>query len=767
MSLGLVIWPVLFVLSAAASPEASNRALQLPESGTAAEARAAVQCGTSSDTTERHRQLGDWVRARHRESSATRRPVPQNAETVRFENGIFVMATDEVVTPFDRPEDLEGSSLVFKRIDSERFLVQKVPLNYEEPAIVWRTFHGQEFDTRQLPFPFPFFDKVYDTVYLSSARAVFFGPPPTVSFDQYDDSQAVLQRVPLLAPFLAAYNLGTAAFGGLVVYVDPSGTTSATVTWRSTASPSDQDIQVTLYSNGDFRFSYRTIRPNSLPYPASGAVLVTSGAEPFYDLHTTLVSVSDPAGDVTGSIPEDQQGMVDIRSLSVNRIGDSDLLEVQIMVDEEFTPSLSPARSLGVSIQVWATEDDRSQNWMSFGVFSDGRQESGGIWPRNQPRGTIQGRVVRVQFLQSALTLSGPAAHVQVQLSYSGETTNAYDLTSATFAVENRFKHISTDLSALTSPTEMRGPIIETFMLPTVNLYGIWDRLKAQYGFASSAIDHVAVYQSFHTDLSLTSGIGGFAVGGNSGSDGVRPGSWVALPKAPTLLHMNSLDRYQDPFAPYPDPVDYNLLRVQTHEFAHRWLYFPLIQEDGEARNSMNSDGVHPNGGVHVPAAFNVFSSTDSSVMGGGYWTQVSPSTYAYTKGPIGLSWHELYLMGLAASEEVPDWFYLSGPGLGNPYWLPEGQYEVTARTNVTQRQLELAMGPRRPQYPASDRTFALAAVILERATNPITPAALRKYEEALLKRFAAHVAAITGGRGRVLFVTPDYRPGRRRSVRH
>jgi hypothetical protein len=143
------------------------------------------------------------------------------------------------------------------------------------------------------------------------------------------------------------------------------------------------------------------------------------------------------------------------------------------------------------------------------------------------------------------------------------------------------------DFSSIGRPVEITRPIFEVFTLPILNLYKVWERLKAAYDLTDDEIDGVAVYQNFFTDLILYAG--GYSTVGNSGADGVAPlyGYGSKFPRRPALLHLGKIGYGLN-------STDRGAIHLLNHEFGHRWLYFFQIVEGGVKSNILNPAEVHP-----------------------------------------------------------------------------------------------------------------------------------------------------------------------------
>jgi hypothetical protein len=130
----------------------------------------------------------------------------------------------------------------------------------------------------------------------------------------------------------------------------------------------------------------------------------------------------------------------------------------------------------------------------------------------------------------------------------------------------------------------------------------------------------------------------------------------------------------------------------------------------------------------------------------------------------MGSSWTDLYLMGLAAPEEVPPWFYLAGTNLAREYWPGEGAVAEGVRHDVTIGQVTSVHGKRSPSAAISDRRFRVLFVLVTEAGQDATEAEVAKVNEwrAVMER---NFEAATGGRG--MLDTTFLEPAKKRAVRH
>lgn len=189
-------------------------------------------------------------------------------------------------------------------------------------------------------------------------------------------------------------------------------------------------------------------------------------------------------------------------------------------------------------------------------------------------------------------------------------------------------------------------------------------------------------------------------------------------------------------------------LYLLAHEFIHTWsAYVSFIGKDGE-REPLFDDGCrcHWRKELHIPAAFPWGGGFASSIMGGRFWFENGDGTFERTRstGRPGASWLDLYLMGLAAPEEVPDMFLLRNltPVDEDRPWGPH----TAGKEVVTMRQILAAEGPRELGVEESQKDFNVGFVyLLEPGDRPDRDflALQGRYRDKVVE----HWSHITGGR--------------------
>jgi hypothetical protein len=167
-------------------------------------------------------------------------------------------------------------------------------------------------------------------------------------------------------------------------------------------------------------------------------------------------------------------------------------------------------------------------------------------------------------------------------------------------------------------------------------------------------------------------------------------------------------------------PYDYAMSQI-GHEMGHRWGAFVSVKLNGE---TIQLGPTHWARGLQAPVAFPYQRPTEASAMGGGVWQDNFDGTFTqldddYYVPATGWSYLDLYLMGLAAPAEVPDFFILRNltpagrDANGRPMFKAD-------RTKVTIQDVIAAEGPRLPDVEHSQKQFNTGiVVIVEHGNKP------------------------------------------------
>lgn len=693
-----------------------------------------LQCGTGAETDRR-------IAALHARPREQKRVAANAVAAPQRLHGAFYLQANDEVAPGYRPFDLEGESLVFEPREGGRYAVSREPLRYVEP-----TSQGQLIGkaiTADVGFTFSAVGRSVQRVYITPMFGIELDEPREDLANAFGELEALLRPEPLISPLMQTT---TSVVALPTVYIERTSS-SLIVTWRQTTHDVfGYDVQAALQKDGTIVYSYKSLRNMrwGTPVLARGTIV---GDLP----RRALLNQENPAGTVS-PVDAALRDMLDIRRVELLRVAESDVFSIRVTVAAPIDKSkLRGGQSLRyhfilgqefATISVYSTE-------MVVEPFNGFEAAANGI------TGRVQGNTVEIFGLQRA---PGTArTELLNAVTFAGAASRAADVASHNVTLDPAPARVAVDLSAAANGSELSLPILEPFILPPLDPYAVWEQLKASYSFTDDQIDAVAIYQTFFTDLILFATA--YATGGNPQVDGIHPptpGRGGELPRETTLLHMNQLD--------FDENADERMASVlMLHEFGHRWLY-KLQFADGAVKNSVLSpQSFHPAAYVDTRSAFALYGTEESSVMGGGHFTNIGANRWRARSQQYGFSWTDLYLMGLAAAEEVPSWFYLSGTSLPKSYFPTDG-LEVTApKRDVTLDQVVSAQGARIPSVAASQRTFRVLFVLVTEPGREPSAAEIAKIEW-LRAKMERDFWITTGGRGRVTTDRPVAK--RRRAAR-
>lgn len=696
-------------------------------------------CATSPARTEELRARHEWRAERRIGTRATTPP--------RFleRDGMFIVEADDRILVNDDLLDLVGRTLRLTPAESG-YLARTVPIDYRDEigSLVADFSVGSSSNaTISIPFSFPFHGFSYDDLFVNDHNGIYFSTPQSSRSNQYEATDAAAIEQPVISPLL--FSRFPRTFVPPRVYAKVSSE-EAVVTWRADSTDFGYDIQARLGRDGSIDLSWRSARDVEW-----GAVVVTPGLGDGIE-RESLVHLEDSIFDATVARPD-----FDLVGFDIERIEGTDLIEVRMSLRGLVRRnSIEP----GEYVQYGIDSSSGSSSRLVVHLERDGEwiyfPDRG--WVSNP--GSLDLGSNAVRFLVSdRYVAEGSSVSLNVWI-WDGASSTTVDSLQGTMSMSHSTERFELDLGEM-SPGLVDGPIVETFTLPDMDPYEVWERLSQEYEIDPAEPDAIAIYQDFFTDLVLYAGA--YSTVGNPVVDGIanRSGYGTDQPPFPALLHMSKLGyRYNS--------EESSSVHVQNHEFGHRWLYFFEIIEDGESRRSLNPGGGHPAQFVHTPAAFDVRGQRNSSAMGGSWFDDLGNGTFRSRNpvAPYGYSWHELYLMGLADPEEVEPWFYIanSDPRLGDAYYPPNGVVVSGDRHDVTIDQLLEAMGPRVPDAVGSRKRFQAYFVLLVRDLDAVTEEEIADLEERR-RLLAAAIPIATGGRASVDTRFGDSTP-RNRGVR-
>ena len=190
-----------------------------------------------------------------------------------------------------------------------------------------------------------------------------------------------------------------------------------------------------------------------------------------------------------------------------------------------------------------------------------------------------------------------------------------------------------------------------------------------------------------------------------------------------------------------------------SHELAHTWIASASYTRNG--KREPLSIGSHWREDLHLPAAFpwRMDEGRHQSLMGSFlWWSENSDGTFArrgVSASARGLSWLDLYAMGLADASDVPDMFIVQ-----NAKSIGRGRYRGEKEV-VSIEQIIEADGPREPPSADAQKDFNVAFVYLLEPDQEPSPEPL-KWHARFLDQAVAHWFHITGGRSRLTTDIPS-----------
>ena len=197
-------------------------------------------------------------------------------------------------------------------------------------------------------------------------------------------------------------------------------------------------------------------------------------------------------------------------------------------------------------------------------------------------------------------------------------------------------------------------------------------------------------------------------------------------------------------------PYDYALSQI-GHEMGHRWSAFVSARVSGSAGvETIPLGPTHWARGLHAPVPFPFQRPTEASAMGGGVWQDNFDGTFTqldddYYVPATGYSYLDLYLMGLIAPSEVPDFFILRH--LRPAGRDTQGRPMFTAgRTKVTIQDVVAAEGARMPDVDHAQKQFNTGIVVMVEHGKTPSPQLIER-ANGIRSAWIDYFATVTGHR--------------------
>ena len=193
-------------------------------------------------------------------------------------------------------------------------------------------------------------------------------------------------------------------------------------------------------------------------------------------------------------------------------------------------------------------------------------------------------------------------------------------------------------------------------------------------------------------------------------------------------------------------PYAYGVSQI-AHELGHRWSAFVSARVNGEV---IPLGPTHWARGLQAQVPYPYLRPSEASLMGGGVWQDNFDGTFTqldddYYVPATGWSYLELYLMGLAAPSEVPDFFILRNLEPAGRDKLDRPIFKAT-RTKVTIDDVIAVEGPRKPDVTRAQKRFNTGiVVIVEHGKTPSQP--LIERANGIREQWIDYFATTTGHR--------------------
>jgi hypothetical protein len=678
--------------------------------------------------------------------------------SVAVRDNLIVMTLDEGVLGKASLFDLVHHTLRFTPEDSQ--------YRVENVAWKWDPEFGSELSGSQATinsFAFPFSGKAWNSFSVGVTGSIMFGPPAAgrggrgggISVDRFAElaqaARTLINTVPAISVFFKPRMSGTRYFKEL--------DDRAVVTWSLTEPfggvqdmswyPTVNRFQVVLHKNGTIEMSYDEVAAKDAIvgiYP-----MVTGGIE------KRLGQI--PGSAVTGAAP-----YLSIRNVRLSSV-DGLFLKAAIEIAGEALPEGDPGLA-GISYRVClnakkpAGECTQNGHADATWTIQGGGFGRGG---RGTPRyiATGSGASPEVKVEGNTLTLqgtlpSGFKAGDQMFLSAAALPAGSSVPASRAPAQPVKLTGLASPEVDLSSAKKENGPfpvIYQAFhyLKPPRAVDLTCTVIKA----LGDKFDFLAYYSDFRIDnpeagTSSNGPLGGGPDGGAVTGIGANQRNlanfctqgkfqWQYI--QPVYVGSNQMQEYppeglqesnthniagytqqlaEGTFNGKIPPYDYAMSQI-GHEMGHRWSAFVSAKTGGE---SIQLGPTHWARGLHAPVAFPYQRPVEASAMGGGVWQDNFDGTYTqldddYYVPATGWSYLDLYLMGLIAPGEVPDFFILRNlvpagkDGNGRPIFKAD-------RTKVTIQDVIAAEGPRLPDVAHSQRHFNTGmVVVVEHGKSP------------------------------------------------
>lgn len=708
--------------------------------------------------------------------------------TISTQGDLIVMTLDEGVLGQANMFDLVRRTL--------RFMPEGTGYRAENVALKWDAEFGTAVTNPQVTlrnFAFPFSGKTWEALSVGLTGSISFGPVPSgpatnrgggVSIDRFaqlqEAARTLINTVPALCVFFKPRMSGTRYVKELADRV--------VITWSLTEpvggiqdftwTPTVNRFQAVLWKDGAIEFSYDDVAAKDAIvglYP-----LVNTGAEKEL---ATFSNTENPA-----VAPH-----LDLKNVKV-AVVDGTFLKITFETRGAVLPEGDPGLA-GISYRVSfdkrkpssTSREGSALGWTirGFGPGGRGGGRGGGAaryaasGPGVFPVVKTSGNTISLQgMLPAGFVTSEPIA-LSADVQAPGTPPATVDQSAPRTVTLAGLRNPAVDLSALKPQDGPFALVYESFHYLT--LPNPRDLTCTVIKALGDKFDLLAYYSDFRIDnqeagTPSTGPLGGGPAGGAITGIGATQRSLEAYCSAGRFqwqfvqpVYIGSNQGQERPPAGTMDASNRNLafydrqlsrksadgkipaynygIAQIAHEMGHRWSAFVSAKVNGE---TIPLGPTHWARGIHAPVPFPYQRPTEASAMGGGVWQDNFDGTFTqldddYYVPATGWSYLELYLMGLAAPSEVPDFFLLRNlvpagrDANGNPIFKAD-------RTKITVQDVIAAEGPRLPAVEQAQKKFNTGmVVIVEHGKQPTKE--LIERTNGIKEEWIRYWATTTGGR--------------------
>ena len=697
--------------------------------------------------------------------------------SVTSENQILFELMPEDLDPAN-PLDLAGRTLMFTPDGRGGYSRSARALDWEEDQGDPADWHAEV----ELPFPFAYGGQQWRSFFPSGRGMITFGAPSPYRDERYIDRWGTMEMIasrltglPMVSPLLKQ-----SLDGRLFV---SSRADRAAVTWQAWDVPmavygrrpkEHFEYQLVLHSDGRIQFNYG-------PQPENPDEAFLDGIVGLFGLDVTrgerIGRVADP---VDSAVP----AHLDLRETAFYRTSDPGVVLVEFTTRGPIHPM--PGRQwiyilfLDTDRPWWRDREREREDgdlWWYVALHPDGRLEGGGdggIAPAPFRAGDN-----RIGFLVPLSEFGDVSAAVFAGSGTKDAETGAWgdagNELSARVVVEFPHAGAPVDLSRADSRPSTAQREVFRYVMIRDREAGVEEVSCRIVEVLGDEFDFMAFNSEFRVDMQAHPqpghGFAGFYAGNIAklvtgiGIEGdyAPPCDSDRLTNTwgfPVWMKGGGMKDLSGDLRTSYDPA----LTVFAHEIGHTWLANASYLADGERISMQNGGGAHWDLEVHAPAPFPWRGEHNGSVMGGAYWRENADGTFTATNGWTskrgGFSWLDLYLMGLATPDEVPDMFILSnlrreGPCTFAEEWECERFGPFAAdKEIVTMEQVIAATGSRDPPAERARKVFNTGFVYFLLPGQQPDPELLREHAD-YRDRALAHWSHVTGGRGQLTSELP------------